>query len=117
MEAAIFFGWFPVALGIAVAVSGLLQLHRQRTTVKAFGSPSRLVTDGVFRRTRNPIYLGLALALAGLCMLFGVRCLLIPVVLFVIIVDRWIIPSEERVLSRTFGPQFEQYRATTSRWV
>jgi len=112
-----YLGALPVLAGAAVSVLGLRQLLRAGTTVRAFHQPDRLVSGGIFRHTRNPIYLGMALILGGLCILLGVRCLLIPVVLFVMIADRWFVRVEERMLARKFGEAWENYRAGTPRWI
>lgn len=110
-------GLVPIVFGAGIAVLGLWQLKKSRTTVKAFGKPRALVTNGIYRHTRNPVYLGLAAMLVGTCFLFSARCAFIPVALFILAVDCWIIRGEERVLHRNFGSAFEQYCSGTRRWL
>jgi len=112
-----YFGLIPVVLGLSIGIVGLWQLRRAGTTVKAFDRPGRLVTNGIYRYTRNPIYLGLALMLIGACVLFSARCAMVPVAVFVLLADRWFIRVEERMLSAEFGSEFEQYRVRTRRWL
>jgi protein-S-isoprenylcysteine O-methyltransferase Ste14 len=112
-----YLGAAAALLGATLAVLGLYQLRKSRTTVAAFREPEHLVTGGVFGFTRNPIYLGMALELAGGCILLGARCLLVPVLVFLIVVDRWVIRREEKKIARKFGKEYEDYRSRTPRWV
>ncbi len=112
-----YFGMLPILIGLILLSLGLHRLIKAGTTVKAFHRPARLVTDGIYRHTRNPIYLGLALLLLGACIFFSARCLLVPVAIFVIVADRWIIPAEERMLLEKFGREYEDYRGKIRRWL
>lgn len=114
---ATYLGIIPIILGLTIGFVGCWQLGKAGTTVKAFGRPGSLVTNGIYRYTRNPIYLGLALMLIGACALFSARCALVPVAIFILVADRWFIRGEERLLSEKFSSEFEQYRARTRRWV
>jgi protein-S-isoprenylcysteine O-methyltransferase Ste14 len=114
---ATYIGLLPILLGLFLGFLGLHHLKKGRTTVKAFHVPRRLVTTGIYRYTRNPIYLGLALLLVGTCILLGARCVLLPMAIFVIVADCWIVRGEERMLLRKFGREFEEYRARTRRWI
>lgn len=112
-----YLGLIPIILGLSIGFGAWWQLNRAGTTVKAFGKPGKLVTNGIYRYTRNPIYLGLALMLIGSCALFSARCALVPVAIFILVADRWFIRSEERILSEKFNSEFEEYCARTRRWV
>jgi protein-S-isoprenylcysteine O-methyltransferase Ste14 len=87
------------------------------TPIKPFDEPNKLVTDGFFKYSRNPMYLGFALVLLGVWLLLGALSPLLGVVLFVAITDRWYIPFEERALVEKFGPEFQAYRSKTRRWI
>lgn len=109
-----------LAAAILTAVSGLLGLRALRTTSSPF-HPERataLATGGVFRFSRNPIYLGLALALAA----WGLRLANIPALavgpgLFVLWIDRMQILPEERALEALFGDAWSRYRTRVRRWI
>jgi protein-S-isoprenylcysteine O-methyltransferase Ste14 len=77
----------------------------------------RLTTEGPFRYTRNPGYLGLAIIYAGIAVLRNAlwAILFLPVVLYVI--EREVIGREERYLERTFGEEYLAYKARVRRWV
>jgi len=77
----------------------------------------RLTTDGPFRYTRKPGYLGLAMLYAGIAALRNAlwAILLLPLVLFVI--QREVIGCEERYLERAFGEEYLRYKARVHRWL
>jgi protein-S-isoprenylcysteine O-methyltransferase Ste14 len=93
-------------------------------TIENAGTPIRtdrpvphLVTNGPFRYTRNPGYLGLAMLYAGIAVLRNAlwAILLLPLVVYVI--QREVIGREERYLERTFGEEYLAYKARVRRWV
>ena len=110
-------GVVPLSLGLGISIWGSEKFGRVGTTVKTFDEPSKLVTDGLFRFSRNPMYLGFASALLGIWTLLGALSPLLGVVIFVVVTDRWYIPFEERTLVERFGGQFQDYAARTRRWI
>ncbi|WP_291010978.1 isoprenylcysteine carboxylmethyltransferase family protein [Hydrogenophaga sp.] len=108
-----------VAVGAAFDLSGLWAFHRARTTVNPMkpGKTSSLVSSGVYRISRNPMYVGLALFLcAGAVMLWSPLALLGPPV-FVAYISRFQIAPEERVLRERFGEVYVDYCARVRRWL
>ncbi|WP_172331722.1 isoprenylcysteine carboxylmethyltransferase family protein [Mangrovicoccus sp. HB161399] len=102
--------------GILLAVLAIDEMRRQKATVIPHRVPEVLVQSGIFRRSRNPIYLGDLLILAGFCLFWGAwwSLPLVPL-LFWILADRFVAPEEAR-LHEKFGPAFEAYCAKTRRW-
>lgn len=78
---------------------------------------STLVTTGVFARTRNPMYLAMALLLAALAVALGQPLLLAGPVLFVLYITRFQIIPEERTLSERFGDPYREYQGRVRRWL
>ncbi len=110
-------GALPVAIGLALAVVGSRRFRRARTTIYPFETSSALVTDGVFAWSRNPMYLGMALVLAGVAVALGsVTPLLIPP-LFVAIIQQRFIRREEQSLEQQFGPAYHEYTRAVRRWL
>lgn len=107
------------ALGIGVSAAGTWSFWRARTTVNPTRpeAASSLVTTGVFRVTRNPMYLGLVLALPGWAAHLANVAALAGPLLFALYITRFQILPEERVLAARFGPDFEAYRLRTRRWI
>jgi len=106
-----------VAAGIAVAGAGVWQFRRARTTVLPFGGTSRIVEAGVYRWTRNPMYLGMSLAYAGVaCLINSAWCLaLLP--LSIVLVQLLVIRREERYLANKFGADYGGYCSRVRRWL
>lgn len=107
------------AAGVAFDVLGLVAFRRARTTVNPLkpGKASALVTRGIYKLTRNPMYVGIALLLtAWACHLSALWPFLGPV-LFVLYINRFQIEPEERVLKALFGEEYTAYAARVRRWL
>ena len=78
---------------------------------------SSLVTDGVFRISRNPMYLGLLLLLMGWALWLGTASPWLVLPLFVIVITVAQIAPEEQALYRLFGEQYLGYKRNVSRWI
>ncbi len=112
------------AAGVAlagVAITGLaaLSFRKAHTTVNPMkpSSTSSLVTSGIYRYTRNPMYLGFFLALIawGLHLSNGLALLALPA--FILYMNRFQIEPEERALTALFGQEFAQYTSQVRRWL
>ncbi len=110
-------GIVPLALGLWLSIAGSNHFSRVGTNINTFDEPGTLVTDGLYRYSRNPMYLGFALALAGVWLLLGTLSPLLIVLAFVVITDRWYIAFEEAAMTRKFGEAYERYRQQTRRWI
>lgn len=114
----------PVAVilalvGVAIALSGVISFRRAQTTVNPLKpeTSTALVTTGIYRITRNPMYLGmLAVLLAWAAYLSSAWALLGPVA-FALYITRFQIIPEERALRSLFGTTFVAYTQRTRRWL
>ena len=87
------------------------------TTLNPAGSPKRLFTGGLYRISRNPMYLGLLLIYAGVALVqWQLWALLLMLVPF-LVVDRIYIPAEEQRMSAVFGQPYERYCKRVRRWL
>ncbi|WP_299612056.1 isoprenylcysteine carboxylmethyltransferase family protein [uncultured Tateyamaria sp.] len=106
-----------IGAGVLLMLAALVAFRRHKTTVIPHQTPEKLITDGVFARTRNPIYLGDALVLAGLILRFDAVPSLVLVPVFVWWIERqFIIPEEDR-MRRVFRAEFARYEQKVRRWV
>lgn len=109
-------GGLLVGGGIVLMLLAVAEMRKRRTTVIPHKEASALVTTGIFKRSRNPIYLGDALILAGLALRWEAPVALVLVPLFMgTITQRFIIPEEDR-LRRKFRADFARYCQNTRRW-
>ncbi|MDQ2091499.1 methyltransferase family protein [Marimonas arenosa] len=126
--------WFPMGLSfggpVADFIGGILaggglvlmalavyEMRRMRTTLIPHQEASALVQSGIFSRTRNPIYLGDAMVLAGLILYWDAVLSLPLVPVFVWWIERHFIIPEENRLRRKFRADFARYCQKTRRWI
>lgn len=103
--------------GVLLAFSSLGIFRMAHTTTVTFETPSKLITSGPFRFSRNPMYVGLTLIYVGVA---GIQVQLWPVVLLpllVIYLRSVVIPVEEARLREVYGGAYEQYCARVRRWI
>lgn len=105
--------------GLAIVVFAIAKFARARTTVDPLHpeAASALVTGGIFRLTRNPMYLGMALVLAAWALRLGDGGSALLLAGFVAYIARFQISPEERALRVRFGEDFEDYRRRVRRWI
>jgi protein-S-isoprenylcysteine O-methyltransferase Ste14 len=108
-----------LALAGGVLISGwtIFLFKKRKNTLRPRKDPQELEIYGPFRFTRNPIYLGLFLVLLGTDMLLGSFSLLVFPVLFLVIINTYVIPFEEKNLERIFGSQYLGYKRSVRRWL
>jgi protein-S-isoprenylcysteine O-methyltransferase Ste14 len=111
--------------GILLIISGLgISAYHSRlfrllgTNIMTFDEPTRLVRTGLFRYSRNPMYLGFVIALLGLAILYQAAISsFVLVVLFWFLTDRWYIRFEEAAMLEKFGDEYREYCQATPRWI
>ena len=119
---------FPVRLGLTVALlllglgisfAGVRAIRRANTTINPTKpeTASALVSTGIYRYTRNPMYLGMATWLLAWAAWLAAPIALVGVPLFVLYMNRFQIMPEERALTSLFGGEFPAYQARVRRWL
>lgn len=105
--------------GIAAAGAAIVAFRRARTTVNPTRpqETSALVSSGIYGLSRNPMYAGLLLVLAGWTVYLSSPWLLAGPVGFILYMNRFQIVPEERLLSEKFGGAYAAYRSTVRRWL
>jgi protein-S-isoprenylcysteine O-methyltransferase Ste14 len=105
--------------GVLIDLAGAVAFYRARTTINPLtpGQSAAVVTRGIYRFSRNPMYLGVLLILGGWAIFLAhpLACLGLP--LFVAIVTRLQIQPEERILGEKFGAHYAAYAARVRRWL
>ena len=105
------------AVGLALVAAGIRNFSRAGTPVPTNQPMRVMVTTGIHGWTRNPIYLGMFLALIGLAIGFDTLWLLMMLVLFWLLIRYGVVAREEAYLERKFGDVYRGYRSRVRRWL
>lgn len=105
--------------GLVLVIVGVVSFRKARTTISPLHpeAAARLVVSGIYRRTRNPMYLGMLLALLGWGVFLANLLAIVLAVVFVPLMNRLQIGPEEKVLAARFGTAFTAYRSAVRRWL
>ena len=106
-------------VGLAIALAGVLSFRQAKTTVNPLTpeATTAMVTSGIYRFSPNPMYLGFFLALVGWATYLSHLLAFALLPLFVLYINRFQIPPEERVLSEKFPHEFTAYKGSVRRWL
>ncbi len=110
---------FTLSAGIAIALAGVIEFSKYKTTVDPTqpGKASSMVTSGVYRYTRNPMYLGMAVVLFGGVIYYGNPFAILAVLFLVWYLTQFQIKPEEEILKENFGKPYADYTKRVRRWV
>jgi protein-S-isoprenylcysteine O-methyltransferase Ste14 len=110
-------GLLPMLLGIILNAFADRSLKRHKTTVRTFEVSRVLITGGVFRVSRHPMYFGMMLILVGIVVLLGSSTPWFVVLPLALLLDARFIRIEESMLEDTFGEAYRKYRKQARRWI
>lgn len=111
------FGLVPLAAGILINLVADRAFTKAKTTVKPFEESTVLITDGAFRISRHPMYLGFVLILIGIAFIMGTLTPFIAIPVFAALMDIVFIRVEERMLEEEFGQTWREYKRGVRRWI
>lgn len=112
--------WLGIPVGVAglgISIWGSNRFAAVGTNIQTFDRPDVLVSDGLFRWSRNPMYLGFTLALIGLAIGLGSIVGVLAPGIFLLVANQWYIPFEEKQMRQTFHKQYEDYSQLVMRWL
>ena len=111
-------------LAFALVIGGLLLDGIAAGTFRRLGTPpepwkptTALATGGLYRYSRNPIYVGFAITYAGFALAMDSPIALALLVPCLIVIDRFVIQREERYLTTKFGAEYQAYKGKVRRWL
>ena len=110
-------GLLPLMLGLTLSFAAERQFRQVGTTVHPSGRTSQLVTDGFYRYSRNPMYLGMVLTLSAVALLLGSLMPFGVIALFIWWISTQFIRQEEDMLASQFGEDWLEYKARVRRWI
>jgi protein-S-isoprenylcysteine O-methyltransferase Ste14 len=119
IQYASFFGMFLLLLGFFILISAVKLFRNDKTTVNPLSpeQATKLVTNGIFKISRNPMYLGMAVILASVAVFFNIIGGIILMALFCLYITKFQIIPEEKAMKELFAQDFEQYMKATRRWI
>ncbi|MDI6742478.1 MAG: isoprenylcysteine carboxylmethyltransferase family protein [Smithella sp.] len=110
-------GFLIAFVGIFLLIIATGLFMARKTTVMPTRAPDKLVTEGIYRITRNPMYLGMLLILSGFPLMMDTIIGLICPAIFFFLMDRIVIPREEKVVEGVFGKDYLDYKSLKRRWI
>ncbi len=110
---------FLAIFALVISGSAMIAFRRAKTTINPvqIDRAAQVVTNGVFRYTRNPMYVGLTALLTSWAVLLALPWAFFGPVVFALFIHRFQIIPEERVMSARFGEEYERYRQHVRRWL
>jgi len=106
-----------IFIGLLVNIWSSNLFNKLRTTVKPFERSVCLITEGPYRFSRHPMYLGMALGLIGLAVLLGTAIAPLVIPAFVWVFTNKFIKVEEEAMEETFGEAYRDYKKRVRRWI
>jgi protein-S-isoprenylcysteine O-methyltransferase Ste14 len=110
-------GALIVVAGLALNVVGFITQKRAGTDPIPFNPSTRIVAHGLYRFTRNPMYIGFALCTFGLAVLVDSAWVLLAVPVGLVLIHRIVVTREELYLERKFGEEYLTYKRRVRRWI
>jgi protein-S-isoprenylcysteine O-methyltransferase Ste14 len=107
-----------IVLGaVTIAFLAVREMSAARTPLNVRKAPTRIVSSGIFQRSRNPIYLGMVLLCAGIAFVVDSLWLLALTALLAAVLQKGMIEPEEAYLERNFGEDYLRYKTKVRRWI
>lgn len=110
-------GFAMTVVGVLLGIGAFIEFRKAHTTLDPHGSAKQLVTSGIYRFTRNPIYLGFLLMVIGLPLNSGTLWGLVVAPFYILLMTRLVIEREENYLEKKFGKTYAGYASRVRRWL
>jgi protein-S-isoprenylcysteine O-methyltransferase Ste14 len=109
-------GWVALVAGFAIMLTAAGLFRKAGTETRPWKTSTALITEGVYRWTRNPMYLGMALIYAGAAMILDSLVALLLLIPLVYVIQREVIEREEAYMAARFGDAYRAYKDQVRRW-
>ena len=104
-------------IGCLCGIGALLEFRKARTTLDPHGSSKQIVSSGVYRFSRNPIYVGFLMMVVGLPLTSGFYWGIVLAPFYIMMMNRLVIQHEEAYLEKKFGKTYTSYTSQVRRWL
>ena len=112
-----YIGALLIIFGIVLNLKADSMFKKSRTTVKPHLMPSSFNVSGPFKISRHPMYLGMFLILFGIALIMGSLTAFIFSFIFVVLMEIFFIPEEEKNMEKVFGKKYLAYKKKVRRWI
>ena len=106
-----------VSAGFVMMMLAWWQFKERKIAICPTEPTEGLITDGIYRFTRNPMYMGMVLMLGGVAVFFGTLPFYVATGVYFLLINRWFCRYEEEKLLAAFGEDYEHYRSNVRRWI
>ena len=115
----IIFGSFMIIIGLIIILSAIILFKKYQTTITPLNpsNATKLITDGIYKFSRNPMYLGLLLVLLGISIIFNLTGGFFFILLFISYMNLFQIIPEENAMVDLFKDEFYEYKKNVRRWI
>ena len=115
----IIFGSFMIISGLIILLSAIILFKKYQTTITPLNpsNATKLITDGIYKFSRNPMYLGLLLVLVGISIILNLTGGFFFILLFILYINLFQIIPEENAMVDLFKDEFLEYRKNVRRWI
>ena len=115
----IIFGSFMIISGLIIILSAIILFKKYQTTISPLNpsNSAKLITDGIYKFSRNPMYLGLLLVLVGISIILSLTGGFFFILLFILYINLFQIIPEENAMVDLFKDEFLEYKKNVRRWI
>ena len=110
-------GLFVFAAGLSLTFWAFYLFKKNKTPIIPGKKPEFMVVEGAYKFTRNPMYLGVTIALLGAAIYFGNIFSFLSPIIFFLSMNYYFVPFEEKLMEQIFGNQYLNYKKKVRRWV
>ena len=113
------FGSFMIIIGLIIILSAIILFKKYQTTITPINpsNATKLITDGIYKFSRNPMYLGLLLVLVGISIILNLTGGFFFIILFILYINLFQIIPEENTMVDLFKDEFLEYKKNVRRWI
>lgn len=112
-----YIGILIMIFGLSITFYSFYLFKKNKTPILPGQKPTFVVMEGLYKFTRNPMYLGVTIGLFGISVYIGNLLSFLAPVLFFLIMNYYFVPFEEKLLENLFGKQYLDYKKKVRRWV
>ena len=115
----IIFGSFMIISGLIIILSAIILFKKYKTSITPLNpsNATKLITDGIYKFSRNPMYLGLLLMLVGISIILNLTGGFLFILLFIFYINLFQIIPEENAMVDLFKDEFTEYKKNVRRWI